>query len=33
MIYSFDPKHRKYIEGYVFMSFANNMGKNIIQNY
>ena len=33
MRYSNEPRHRRYIKGYGFLSFAKNIGKNISNNY
>ena len=29
MRYLIEPRHRTYIKGYIFLSFAKNMGKNL----
>ena len=29
MRYSVEPKERRYVRGYAFLSFAKNIGKNI----
>ena len=29
MRYSIEPKNRVYVKGYVFLSFAKNIGKNL----
>ena len=31
--YSFEPKERRYVEGYGFLSFAKNMDKNLVYKY
>ena len=31
--YSIEPRDRIYVEGYEFLSFAKNMGKNLSNNY
>ena len=31
--YLIDPKNRIYVKGYVFWSFAKNMGKNLSDKY
>ena len=33
MRYSIEPKNRRYVKGYGFLSFAKNMGKNISNKY
>ena len=33
MRYSIEPRHRIYVKGYGFLSFAKNMGKSLINNY
>ena len=33
MRYSIEPKDRKYVKGYEFLSFAKNMGKNLNNKY
>ena len=33
MRYSIKPKHRIYVKGYGFLSFAKNMGKNLSNKY
>ena len=30
MRYSIEPRDRRYVKGYGFLSFAKNIGKNII---
>ena len=30
--FSIQPRDRKFVKGYVFLSFAKNMGKNIGKN-
>ena len=32
MRYSVQPRHRVFVKGYGFLSFAKNMGKNIGKN-
>ena len=32
MRYSVQPRDRKFVEGYGFLSFAKNMDKNIVKN-
>ena len=31
--YAIDPRDRRYVKGYGFLSFARNIGKNISNNY
>ena len=33
MRYSIEPRNRRYVKGYGFLSFAKNIGKNISSNY
>ena len=33
MHYSIEPKDRRYVKGYGFLSFAKNIGKNISNKY
>ena len=33
MRYSIEPRDRKYVKGYRFLSFAKNMGKNVRNKY
>ena len=33
MRYSIEPKERRYVKGYGFLSFAKNVGKNISNKY
>ena len=33
MRYSIEPKDRRYVKGYGFLSFAENIGKNISNKY
>ena len=33
MRYSIEPRERVYIKGYGFLSFAKNIGKNLINKY
>ena len=33
MRYSIDPRDRRYVKGYGFLSFAKNIGKNINNKY
>ena len=33
MKYSIEPRHRVYVKGYGFLSFAKNMGKNLTNKY
>ena len=33
MRYSIEPRDRKYVKGYRFLSFAKNMGKNLSSKY
>ena len=33
MRYSIEPRDRIYVKGYGFLSFARNMGKNLINKY
>ena len=33
MRYSFKPRDRRYVKGYGFLSFAKNVGKDIINKY
>ena len=33
MRYSIESNDRTYVKGYGFLSFANNMGKNLRDNY
>ena len=33
MRYSIDPRNRRYVKGYGFLSFAKNIGKNISSKY
>ena len=33
MRYSIEPRHRIYIKGYGFLSFAKNMGKSLSNKY
>ena len=31
--YSIEPRERRYVKGYGFLSFANNIGKNLSNKY
>ena len=31
MCYSIEPRDRRYVKSFGFLSFANNMGKNLIR--
>ena len=33
MRYSIEPRDRRYVKGYGFLSFAKNIGKNITNKY
>ena len=33
MRYSINPRNRRYVKGYEFLSFARNIGKNISNKY
>ena len=33
MRYSIEPRDRRYVKGYGFLSFAKNIGKNISNKY
>ena len=33
MRYSVEPRDRRYVKGYGFLSFAKNIGKNISNKY
>ena len=33
MRYSIEPRDRRYVNGYGFLSFAKNIGKNISNKY
>ena len=33
MRYSIEPRDRRYVKGYGFLSFAKNIGKNISSKY
>ena len=33
MRYSIEPRDKKYVKGYGFLSFAKNMGKNLSNKY
>ena len=33
MHYSIEPRDRRYVKGYGFLSFAENVGKNICSKY
>ena len=33
MRYSIETRHRRYVKGYGFLSFAKNIGKNISSKY
>ena len=33
MRYSIEPRHRIYVKGYGFLSFAKNMGKSLSSKY
>ena len=33
MRYSIEPRDRRYVQGYGFLSFAKNIGKNINNKY
>ena len=33
MRYSIEPRERRYVKGYGFLSFAKNIGKNVISKY
>ena len=33
MRYSIEPKYRRYVKGYGFLSFAKNIGKNLSNKY
>ena len=32
-MFSIEPKDRRYVKGYGFLSFAKNMGKNLSNKY
>ena len=32
MRYSIEPKERRYVKGYGFLSFARNFGNNMVKN-
>ena len=32
-IYAIEPRDRRYVKGYGFLSFAKNMGKSLSNNY
>ena len=33
MRYSIEPRERRYVRGYGFLSFAKNIGKNLTNKY
>ena len=33
MRYSIEPRERRYVKGYEFLSFAKNIGKNLSNKY
>ena len=33
MRYSIEPRERRYVKGYGFLSFAKNIGKNLSNKY
>ena len=33
MRYSIEPRERRYVKGYGFLSFAKNIGRNLINEY
>ena len=33
MSYSIEPRERRYVKGYGFLSFAKNIGKNLSKKY
>ena len=33
MHYSIEPRKRRYVKGYGFLSFAKNIGKNLSNKY
>ena len=33
MCYSIEPRERRYVKGYGFLSFAKNIGRNLINEY
>ena len=33
MRYSLEPRYRRYVQGQEFMSFARNIGKNMVKKY
>ena len=33
MHYSIEPRYRRYVKGYGFLSFAKNVGKNLSNKY
>ena len=33
MCYSIEPRDRRYVKGYEFLSFARNIGKNVSSKY
>ena len=33
LYYSIEPRDRRYVKGYGFLSFAKNVGKNISNKY
>ena len=33
MRYSIEPRERRYVKGYGFLSFAENIGKNVSHKY
>ena len=33
MCYSTEPRERRYVKGYGFLSFAKNIGKNLSNKY
>ena len=33
MRYSIEPRHKRYLKGYGFLSFAKNIGKKVSNKY
>ena len=33
MLYSIEPRERRYVKGYGFLSFAKNIGRNLCNKY
>ena len=33
MRYSLEPRYRRYVQGQGFMSFARNIGNNMVEKY